>query len=497
MHHINGDGEAKPCRASAPEKCRFYNGENDPRHYENAAEAQAASEEILRDKHGQIARSRRYSFLKEFKEKEREFDDKFGEFPTRFFNADLRGNVFNNLSMKKNDLEAAFRYVALRRREIALRLAQAASAPKDKDLPAAEIEEALSSLGFKEIEEVHEKKTLMILKTDRAWSVKLENGDSVAVTSAAASSKNFARYRFRYGGSPPFDNSSFMRLDVRTAMGSKRVMEHTGVNVAAIAATNNMKDLPNSDDLAGSEEKTMYAGLKLLEATAAMEDAQLEGNNFRAQKKRFNEQAKSAATAWMDKKNQSDAHVEMAKNSPLAKHFSKIEIDADVDPEEFKDFEKAYEDVKDKLPKFPGDRAPELRIRKLGRHKADGVFFPHSNTIAVDVNTSSAFIHEYGHFMDIAVKNNASLSKEFRGIVSDYGKSFNPPMDMPAAKIDYYNTPTEVLARGAELYFHFEKGIDNRLLDSSRFDNFDYAPFMKNENLKKELFSFFDSLFKE
>ena len=490
MHHINDDGEAKKCNASSPENCRFYKGEEVATHYEDEREAQAASQAILAQRHGALPKATRYSFLKAFKEKEREFNEEFDGFPTRFFNADLAGKYSVNPDSITSEREAflASRKAGVYRRELAHRLAQFSSSPKDGEIPSEQVEATAAKLGISDVQEVHDKKALQGFKTDRLWTGRTASGGAVIITGASSASKNFQRYRFTYAAPEPFKRgSTFTQLDVRTMVGASRVEDKTGIPVASVAL--GQKDVEGLTQ----EEQLSLNGAALVVALKKMQDLQEKGSNFKSQKKHFSEQ-RSAATAWMDKKNQSKEHQEMAKNSPLSKHFSKIEIDADVDAESFHDFEAAYEEVKDKLPPIPGDRAPELRIRKLGRHNANGIYFPHSNTIAIDVNTSGAFVHEYAHYVDIAVRENASLSDGFRGIARDYRKGLELPPGMSDSKREYYSNASEVLARGYELYSSERLGINNRLLDISKLDNFDYAPFRSNPELKERLFTFFDGM---
>ncbi|GAA4837999.1 hypothetical protein [Garicola koreensis] len=154
---------------------------------------------------------------------------------------------------------------------------------------------------------------------------------------------------------------------------------------------------------------------------------QLEGRNFLAQKKYIREQNATIASAFDDKKNPDKARQDMMASTSLSTanggHFSKVEIDNDVDPDEYADFENAIHDAESKLPPIPADRRPDLRIRKLGKHNANGVYNPARNTVAVDVRTSEAYIHEMGHYYDLTAKGNASLSEDFKDISRSYSSA--------------------------------------------------------------------------
>src|SRR5699024_9355006 len=154
------------------------------------------------------------------------------------------------------------------------------------------------------------------------------------------------------------------------------------------------------------------------------------------------------ATAWQDKKNPDKVHAELARSTPMARDFAKVEIDNDVDPEQFRDFEAAWEDAKAKLPPIPAGREPSLRIRYLGKHKATGVFFPHANTIAVDVRDSSSFVHEYGHYVDLVTQDNASVGRGFRAVADSSSRT----VEMPAGrelKEKMFGLFDEAFGRGA------------------------------------------------
>lgn len=47
-YHVNNDGVAGKCAAKSPEYCRFYQSEEDPRHFNSAKDARVGAEEIMR-----------------------------------------------------------------------------------------------------------------------------------------------------------------------------------------------------------------------------------------------------------------------------------------------------------------------------------------------------------------------------------------------------------------------------------------------------------------
>lgn len=519
MFHINNNNEAKPCRAKKPANCRFYNGENDSRHYENAAEAAAAAEKILTEEFGKIPEKKnKYSFLKKWRVVEKQFFEDYDGVPTRFFNVDLRekfvprfltaedardlvqlcdfddeslGAALKGLetngksgvySMFKN-MDPVFLKKSIkmllgkvRSDDLYGKIIQSMSAPKDTNVSEDEVMDLADKLGISDL-----KFTEKFSKGHRSWACKIDGKQAVITDDPRY--KNLSNYYFRHFTLEHFDDRNFFVVSTRGLVGAGRVQKKTGGNL--------LSEIVDRKERYSNETK-----IKALELLEKVEDAQIEGNNFIRHKNYVKQNSARTATAWMDKKNQSKINLDLAKKSSLRENFRHIEIDDDVDPVEFADFERSFNEIKDKLPKIPNGLQPELRLRKLGRHKANGIYFPHKNTVAIDVRTSEAFIHEYSHMIDIAVKDNASLSKEFDVI----GREYVERLDKVEAgnKADYYSTRTEIFARGMEIYAHERLGIDNRLLNPERMkDRFDYRPFQESPELKQRLFEYYDKIFED
>lgn len=488
MFHVNDNGDVKPCKAQTPQNCDFYKGEDDSRHYESVAEAVKGTEARLKAEHGEIKKNVRYSFVKEFKEQEEKFKHDFDGFPTRFFKADLRGKLVSNMmdldrfdDVEDEDIDSdLLRGVWVNPSDLSARLASFSSSPQDLKMTDEEAVALAEEMGLTNIRKIENPSTLKALDTDRAW-VAESGGQTIALTGSAVNSKNFGSYRFRYK-QPDFDGSNgFVYMDLRILNGVKRVFNKTGTNLIA------------ENDSKTTAERNVQK-VHVLQTLNKMEDAQREGSNFIAQKKYVKDHSGTVATAWMDKKNPDAVRQDMMKNTVLNKYFKKVEIDNDVDPAEFADFEQAYIDAMDKLPKIPAGKEPELKVRKLGKHRASGMYFPHKNVVAIDVKTSGSFVHEMAHQHDMAVMGNASLQKEFAPIVKRYTELLEIPAGEPASRADYLSTPTEVYARFYEQYAEKVLKIDSRLVDSSKFDRYDHEP-IKDDELREKAFKFFDKMY--
>lgn len=445
----------------------------------------------------------KYSFLADFEEREEQFRADFEGVPNRFFNADLRGKFAGTglpaaqLAEYLDEIEDGDRLIYADSRGLSLRLMHSLASKDDLAMSSEDAEKMFADLGFEGVEEITDPAVIRGFKGNRAWVAHRpmvdDDGEPIIgirgeprmtkVVISDAQQPNLSSYRMRRR-TPVIGAGSFVKMDLRGLAGASRMRSRVEGNILDSA----LRDRgPNANNKVAA-----------LRALIALEDAQLEGRSLAAQRKYMKDARGSVATAYMDKKNPDKIRQEMMANTRLrgqGKPFTKVEIDNDVDPDEYADFERSYEEIAHLLPKVPDDRKPILRIRKLGKHKASGLYFPHVNTVALDVRESGSAVHELAHQFDIAVKQNASLDKEFRGFVGEYARDLKLPSGMAASKANYYTTPTEVFARGYELYLN-EKlaGKKNRLLNSSKLANFDYAPINDNPELKSQMFKFFDRL---
>lgn len=456
----------------------------------------------------------RYSFVKEFEETEEQFNVTFDGYPNRFFSANLRGEIpkrrgrprwgedfadFNGSWISRNaDLDSIIEtaqnsddpHRGLRHLDhigVAERTMKAATDSKDNQMDSEQAEEMFSRLpGFVSAEPIEEStKKVLSTKAARAWKVTTEDDEGnrrvLAVTDGGDRELRHAAIR-GHGGS--LSGEDFMQTDLRMMAGSERINRATGHDI--VTEMSKLRNHIPKDELADSK-------VGVLTAVRDLEEAQSDGRNFLAQKKYLRNQQSSIAGVFDDKKHPDKTRRKMMAETSLTSEnggpFTKVEIDNDVDPEEYADFEQAYHQIADKLPSSNG-RPPELRIRKLGKHRANGLFSSGHN--AVDVRTSEAFIHEMGHHFDLVANSNASLSSDFKDISRGYAGSLD---EEDPKQREYYNTPTEQLARGFEVYAVERLGINNRLVNPSKFDRNDYAPYTQNPELKEKTFAFFDRLF--
>ena len=201
------------------------------------------------------------------------------------------------------------------------------------------------------------------------------------------------------------------------------------------------------------------------------------------------------ARAWETKKHINKATQAVMTETELLKNFSYVELDNQVDLNKFKKFEAAAVKLMKALPLR--DPKPALRLRKLGNIKtagmpAAGLYVPGVNTIAVDFrdNSVESFVHEYGHFLDYNDKTGQilSMTPEFKEIVHAYRERLSAQTELKgqAQKQSYYGTPTEVWARGFEVYLS-NLGLQTPLLKTPEVYSTEpqYLPYQTPELTEK------------
>ena len=516
-YHLKDDGTPALCRAEkkgCPKTMEdgsavphFDSREEAVRYFENSMES-----EIVKSPRRKV----KYSFLKDFEEQEEKFNESFEGVPQRFFNADLRGKSFildysdidtEDLLREASELSEKGEFRKIRRmvkpRELSKRLFQSMSSPSDSNISEEDLKEIAEGLGASTFRRLDARTAVGAGAKDRAYlmGLKSESGEEVFTIVTDKSRGTFDNYRFRYR-KPPEEMGEqifFVISDIRSMVGAKRLQRKTGKNLFRETILGSSY-YGGGRDLTSRMEREGKLSHEAIESMRDLEDAQREGKNFKAQKKFVRESASKVATVWEDKKNQKDEHVKASKETNLLKDFSKVEIDGDVDLNEFKDFESDFAHVRSKLPTIPSDRKPEMRIRKLGKHGSHkttvhGLYNPVRNSIAIDVRNSSSAIHEMGHYYDLTVKGNSSMSREAYPLMKRYMKGLSTTDE---GRREYLSTPTEIYARAFELYSHERLGINNRLLNPDKFDpeSDDFSPFFKDEKLKEDFFNFFDRSFK-
>lgn len=104
-----------------------------------------------------------------------------------------------------------------------------------------------------------------------------------------------------------------------------------------------------------------------------------------------------------------------------------------------------------------------LKIRKLGRSKAGGLYYRDNNIIAIDINNLSSFIHELTHMIDY---QNGLSERDREKLIA----RFKPRVTLSEwqnNKKNYYFKDLEILARLGELAYLYELEDTEKIYYSS------------------------------
>lgn len=182
---------------------------------------------------------------------------------------------------------------------------------------------------------------------------------------------------------------------------------------------------------------------------------------------------KEHARSFQTKKNISRKTIQAMQDSILNRWFGYIEFDDDVDIAVMYELEKEWKALADYM-QFKKSEDVSLRFRKLGNHKAAGLYYPFFNCICIDLNNPSSMLHEYMHMLDY---KNGELSRkpDFFLIKDKYKECVQEIVDKDEElkkrlssstkyNLTYYFTSTEIFARCGEIYLTRILHVDNSLV---------------------------------
>jgi hypothetical protein len=214
------------------------------------------------------------------------------------------------------------------------------------------------------------------------------------------------------------------------------------------------------------------------------------------------------ATAFTDKVPVSPKVAKAARESGLHDLFDHVEFDEDIDLKVLPQLEREIHIAVGALPKA-SQPLDAFRVRKLGRYAGNtlGVYSTDFRAIVVDDGKAtrngfhglSSFVHEYAHHLDAYLDPVMRLSDAgtFRPLFMEYCRGLEAmpeAANLSASRRDYLMTPTEVFARGFELWAAQAKGtLSSCLAESEHYETaLEYASF---DTVKENLFSFYDATF--
>ncbi|MBY6828835.1 hypothetical protein HYH38_16500 [Clostridium botulinum] len=201
------------------------------------------------------------------------------------------------------------------------------------------------------------------------------------------------------------------------------------------------------------------------------------------------------ARAFETKKNIPKKIFNVMNNNKFLENFSYVELDSDTDLSKFKLIEKEFLRIR-KIFDMDKIEKAELRLRKLGKHKALGLYYPTLKCLCVDITSPSSFMHEFGHHLDYTLSSKPlSLQSNFRSIIRAYTQRYDSQIGQSSyliKKRKYFLTPTEIFARTFEIYF-VNKGLKTSFLSDKKEMNINRGyPEMDNEFISL-INSYYDS----
>lgn len=187
------------------------------------------------------------------------------------------------------------------------------------------------------------------------------------------------------------------------------------------------------------------------------------------------EMSRSIATAYITKKNIPQSVQDAMKRTGFMDYFKFVEFDEEVDLKSVKSIEEEFEVLNNAY--FAGMSFKDviLRFRKLGKHKASGLYYPTLHTLCVDIRCPSSFIHEYFHMIDDQL-GDPSLEIDFNRITDLYKEAFLHQMEQldnsikstlngkSKYNIRYFFRRAEIFARCGEIYFSRILKVESSLI---------------------------------
>ncbi|MGF7535502.1 hypothetical protein AAGG74_17760 [Bacillus mexicanus] len=179
---------------------------------------------------------------------------------------------------------------------------------------------------------------------------------------------------------------------------------------------------------------------------------------------------RTCAKAFQEKKNIKLEHRKRMEHNKFLNFYGKVELDNDVRMPLFDIAEKDLLEISEAIP-FPIRKDYEFKIKKLGKHRAEGLFYPGLKMVIIDVRSPKSFIHEVGHQLDHLFAEGKrsryySETAAFRHIRNLYTQAMDKKVnELPEDNLFrkqwegntkysklYFLNPTEIFARSFEVY---------------------------------------------
>lgn len=214
------------------------------------------------------------------------------------------------------------------------------------------------------------------------------------------------------------------------------------------------------------------------------------------------------AKTYMTKKNIPLKIQRFMENNQFLNMFGEVEADELCDLEKLQKLSEEFVTLSKQM-YLPTAKNHSLRFRRLGHHKAAGIYYPCFNTLAVDIDSPRSFIHELFHLIDFE-NNLLSVGDDFKPLLIQYRALLDDTVnqlgkDHPTYQSwykgkskysrGYYTSKEEAFARMGELYVSEILQINSSFNEKQRNSEMEKLVYPTDANLLKEIEHYFNQLF--
>ena len=205
----------------------------------------------------------------------------------------------------------------------------------------------------------------------------------------------------------------------------------------------------------------------------------------------------SRAKSYQTKKNIPLKIQKMMETSEFNHYFDYVEFDEECDISRLREVGKEVLAFFEEMPKIKSfTKGNSIRFRKLGNHKALGLYYPEIQCLCVELRNTTSFIHELGHLIDYCMEDGGQLSEQpafFRllSLYREYLEDHKKEIGKGKYNLSYFKDASDVFARSFELYIVKVKKYKNNLIPDSFSAK--YYP-ADREDILSEIKQYFDSL---
>ena len=215
----------------------------------------------------------------------------------------------------------------------------------------------------------------------------------------------------------------------------------------------------------------------------------------------------SYAKTYTTKKNIPKKIQSFMEDNHFLAMFDYVEADEQCDLEKLENLANEFVLLSYQLP-LPKAKDHSLRFRRLGKIKAAGVYYPGYNTLAVDIDSVSSFVHEFFHFIDFD-NGILSLNNDFKAILDKYRELMEEKVSLldedsslkemweGKGKYNktYYRSNEEAFARMGEMYVSEVLGIKTNFNRIDYSDAYSQIVYPQSEELLELIKNYYGNVF--